>query len=280
MATLKELGIDYRVKAAHIVIATKALVDALLVINTRNRAVKTTQLSRLKQDIERGKFELTNQGIGVSITGVLNDGQHRLMALRDCGYPPVELLIVTGLSDESQALIDQQAKRSQADVVSLLLNQSVSTKIIAVINAAHRVRQGDDVFSYIASSEGVLGGYALAEAFTEKGEEVASVIQGCGPAYAAFICAGVLEYARKTSLSQALDFAEKLKTGLDLQANDPVYRLREAFVKRKSEFGAGAQGRVRAYAATTSACIAHSRREPLQLIRLAGSWGRVKKWAQ
>ena len=278
MSTLKELGIDHEKKGAHIITSSKAVVDALLAMNTRNRAIKPTQVLRLTQDVQAGKFVLTNQGIGVSISGVLNDGQHRLVALRDAGYPPVELLIVTGLSDESQALVDQQAKRSQADVVSLLLNQTVSTRIIAVINAESRVRQSGDAFSYKASSECVMGGYALAEVFAERGEEIASVIQACGSTKA-FVCASVLEYAKQTALSQALDFAEKLRLGVDLNGNDPVYRLREAFIKRKSEFGGGAQAGIRAYAATASACIAHSRREPLQLIRLASSWDRVKRWA-
>lgn len=277
MATLSELGIDYRAKAAHIVIATKALVDALLAMNTRNRAVKLSQVLRIRQDIDAGKFILTNQGIGVSVSGVLNDGQHRLISLRDAGYPPVELLIVTGLADEAQALVDQQAKRSQADVVSLLLNQTTSTKMIAVINAEARVNQKGDVFSYTKSEVALLGGYALAEIVVERGETIASIIQAAG-SESAFVCAALLEYAKRTSMEQAIDFADKLKRGVGLSENDPVYRLREAFVKRKTEFAGGAQGRIRAYSATTSACIAHSRREPLQFIRAASSWDRVKRW--
>jgi hypothetical protein len=114
---------------AQIKTATRQLVDSLLEMNTNNRAVRKSVVDCYKQDIADGRWYLTNQGIGVDINGVLIDGQHRLLAIKESGYPPIPLLIVSGLSVEAQTAIDQHSKRSVRDVWKLVLDHSVQIKV-------------------------------------------------------------------------------------------------------------------------------------------------------
>jgi hypothetical protein len=121
-------------KTAQIITANKEIVDELLAMNTNNRPLRPTIVKLYTDLIEQGKWMLTNNGIGVSSSNVLIDGQHRLHAIRAANYPPVKLLLVTGLDMESQIVVDQQAKRSARDALRLIFDIRVSKNAPAICN--------------------------------------------------------------------------------------------------------------------------------------------------
>jgi hypothetical protein len=104
--------------------------------------LRKTVVDSYCRDIKAGKWKLTNQGIGVTSTGVLADGQHRLMAIKECGYPPLPILIVTGLDCDVQIAVDTHAKRSQRDMLHFAFNERVSKSATAIGNLLLRISKG------------------------------------------------------------------------------------------------------------------------------------------
>jgi hypothetical protein len=203
---------------AEIVTATKELVDTLLSINTKNRKLRQSHIDYLKKEMLQGRWELTSQGIGVTASGVLSDGQNRLMALREAGYPPLEILLVTGLSDTAQIKTDTGAKRTVADLLRIHLNKSVSNLLVAAINVISRITDG----------ERKLSPEQVAEKLVEYADEIEQLqkVEGVStlnaPVYAALL------YSLKTTENlKLLDFARQIVTGINLQENDPAYVLRK-----------------------------------------------------
>ncbi len=149
------MSIKYEGERAEIVTASKQIVDKLLAMNTHNRKYKASWVKKLCADIKNGRFYLTNQGVGVSKDGVLLDGQNRLMAIRDAGYPPVKFVLVTGLDKISQQKIDVGFRRTLSDLLALLIDKpSVANIKTAACNAIWILNRelcpGDDQVRAIA----------------------------------------------------------------------------------------------------------------------------------
>ena len=61
---------------------------------------------------------LTHQGIAISETGRLLDGQHRLTAIANTGIS-AKFLVATGIPDDSFSVLDTGSARTAADVLSI-----------------------------------------------------------------------------------------------------------------------------------------------------------------
>ena len=157
---------------AQVVVMNKTKVDQLLEMNINNRPIKRSVVDRYKRDIVSGHWIITNQGIGVSDSGVLIDGQHRLLAIKECGYPPVEMLIVSGLPVESQRVIDQHAKRSARDVFKFVYNASVSRVTPAVLQVIAKF-ENEKIFSQ-ASTLTIDEMFLMYEQYGSSIDEIAS----------------------------------------------------------------------------------------------------------
>lgn len=265
--------IDYTKETALIVYSTKDIVDWLLSMNTHNRNIKRSAVDRLTESLNKGLFILTNQGIGISKTGFLVDGQHRLIAIKNAGYPSVKLLIVTGLDPQSQTVVDTHAKRSMSDVMRLVLNRTVSNAAIAAINIMFNVKPSNtsDGFTYIGKK--IPDVHECADALTEKEEIFTSLYSAFAGKVQASIYAAFIEYAERYSLEDACELAEQVKSGTMLQTNDPAYRLREKIKECKGS----TLNRADIYSYAVSACIAHAKRQPLSKLYKSSSWDKLPK---
>lgn len=101
-----------------IVMVTPEMAKSFLEMNTRNRPVNQSQLLLFVEQLTRGEMQLTHQGIAISETGVLLDGQHRLMAIAKTGIS-AQLLVSTGLPDSVFTVLDSGAKRKARDVLAM-----------------------------------------------------------------------------------------------------------------------------------------------------------------
>lgn len=86
----------------------------LLERNTKNRHPKPNAIDRYAKTMANGKWRRTNQGIGISRSGELVDGQNRLMACIQAGVP-FETTLATGLDEEAKDVVDVGVKRSLGD---------------------------------------------------------------------------------------------------------------------------------------------------------------------
>ena len=256
-------------KKAFIVVASEQLVDWLLSMNMNNRNVKKTHVDWIKKSIGEGNFVLTGQGISISKSGALIDGQHRLIAIRECGYPPVEFLVVTGLEDKAQMYIDQHAKRTVADMLRLTMNQSVSNTMAAV-GIFHIRLSEENGFSFSGVRPSL---NEICDVISEHHETMAAVISALGHQARVGTISALFHYALRAGLELAIELGEQIKTGESLCSDDPAYRLREFLIRNKPS---GGSGQMREYALSVSTCISHFNREKKQMLRPATSWSRLK----
>lgn len=260
-----------------IVTASKALVDKLLSMNTRNRLVKKSHVERITREIKDGKFFLTASGIGVSKTGVVLDGQHRLLAIKKAGYPPVKFVLTTGLEDESQIAVDRHAKRSLSDALTLHMNITVSGHMVALANSLHfaggATKQSRP---FAAAGSGGLQDSIMARFMADHSELAAKVVTVTGQTRAS-VAAAIFVYALHRP-DEAMEFARDVAKGANLSEDHPAYRLRSALTRFKASNNA--HGRMEVFKLAAAACMAHSNGRTLKLLRAADSWAESRwKWA-
>jgi hypothetical protein len=203
--------------------ATKDLVDSLLELNTNNRDLKKTVVDKYATDIKAGNWKLTNQGIGVTRSGCLADGQHRLHAIRKCGYPPVQLLIVYGLDDDVQMTIDSHAKRTARDALHFAFGHRVSKSAPAIGNVL--IRHSCKSWSGVGFTN-----HQLMAIIQEYSSEIDSVVNWpkssgffAAPYLAAFVYSMKLRPDREADI---LDFMRRVEAGEMLDRTMPEFHLR------------------------------------------------------
>jgi hypothetical protein len=259
-----------------IVTATKKLVDELLAINTHNRNAKQVAIDRLIDDLKNHAFYLTASGVGVSSEGVLIDGQHRLMAIRGAGYPPVRFVLATGLSPESQRVIDRHTKRNLADVLSLHMNITISTHVVALSKAiyTHGALLGKNEKFVNASRH--QSDTDAAEFIAEHGDLLAEVVSASGQARAP-VLAAFFVYALHDR-SSAMEFCRDVAKGINLSDEHPAYRLRLVIEKlRKAQ---GSAGRMELFKIAATAVVSHANGRTLKMLKESESWTNAPwKWA-
>lgn len=83
------------------IVTNKAIVDRLLDGNIRNRRLNAGHMKKLSMDIKNGRYVFNGQPVIRDQDGYLRDGQHRLIAIQEAGYPEIPLLLVTLKGDQS-----------------------------------------------------------------------------------------------------------------------------------------------------------------------------------
>ncbi len=255
---------------ATFVSVTKPLIDALLALNTRNRKLMPSAVARLKNDIQDGAYLPTCQGIGVDKLGVLADGQHRLVAFKEAGYPPLVFLLVTGLDPLAQSVIDRGAKRSLADALTIMEGRTVSNAIVAASSVFVTIKNADSKnLEFLNADVASRSDGRIKQAVVAWEDDVSAVMSVGGSSFRAAVTAALAVYHRHDT-EAALAFARKLKTGVELAADDPALRLREVLQRSSSAGGSG--GNLRAFKLTVAACIADATKRKLKLIKERDSW--------
>lgn len=97
---------------------TPADAAKLLALEGPQRKRIRSRVANLASAIERGEWTPDGNPIRVSADGVLLDGQHRLAAIVEAGIA-VPVVILTGLSAESQLVMDSGKARSFHDYLTI-----------------------------------------------------------------------------------------------------------------------------------------------------------------
>lgn len=247
---------------ATIKMATKELVESLLSMNTNNRNVRRGVIECYKQDMADGRWFVTNQGIGVDTNGVLIDGQHRLIALRECGYPSVPLLIVSGLDPLAQAAVDQHAKRSVRDVWRLAMNADVARAAPAVCNILYKDQHGwENARVSPQRLRDVLDSYVDEIVFIC--ECLPDISKWAAPYVAAFAWAAK-EFPTRWEDIRA--FIDRVRTGENLNRKMPEFHLRNLWQVSRASSGGVLQ--TERYAKTKKAVTAALNGDELGVLRV------------
>jgi len=242
------------------VVMTKAVVDCLLAANTDNRHVRGAQVDFLVRQLTEASWTVTNQGIGVDVNGVLIDGQHRLLALRKAGYPPVTMLVVTGLPPEARTAVDIGAKRTMRDLFQFAFEHHETTaKMIAVTRFWGAVSNNQRGGAPAAPTPHQL--FAWYEELATPLKDVLDV-QGSSRVAVPVLAAIVFRLHLFPQDARPLMFLEKVITGADLEAASPVLTLRN-WLNSPSNGGGGRSLADERYDKTASALVAYLENRPL-----------------
>lgn len=84
----------------------------------KERKLRPSFVSYLVEELKRGRFLLTHQGIAFNKTGELIDGQHRLEAIRVSGVS-ASLMVTTGIPSEAYEVFDRGIVRTISDVTDI-----------------------------------------------------------------------------------------------------------------------------------------------------------------
>lgn len=83
----------------------------------RNRKLTRPQVEKWKRVIAADRWKLTHEGVAISNTLKLLDGQHRLTAVSE-GETPVEFIVFVGVDEDTFKVIGQGKTRTAADALS------------------------------------------------------------------------------------------------------------------------------------------------------------------
>lgn len=197
----------------------------LLTHNINNRALRTSIVRRLADDMRNGHWRTTHQGIAIASTGRILDGQHRLHAIVEANTP-VQLMVATGLDEDAFRYIDCGQKRLAADRVHLFEDHALNRRACAIVTSYLRDGVGthpisvDDLEScFLEMSESAR---YVAEMFERKTRFIA-----VAPVGAALMCFHSFEPQK------ASEFADMLLSGLNLGEGSPALALREGLIGRR-----------------------------------------------
>lgn len=84
----------------------------------KNRPIRKAVVHSYAEQMKRGEWKITPQGISFDQKGRLIDGQHRLMAIIESGAK-VPMYVTTGVPVDRMMMIDCGAKRTAADILSI-----------------------------------------------------------------------------------------------------------------------------------------------------------------
>lgn len=99
-------------------VVNKELADQWLEKNTANRKFRRMHAEKMGRDVENGDREITHQGIGFDVKGVLIDGQHTLKTISQTGRP-LYLLVTYNLPERAKVVVDSGASRTAYDALTL-----------------------------------------------------------------------------------------------------------------------------------------------------------------
>jgi hypothetical protein len=99
-------------------LVTPELAAEYLAHNTMNRKILPKRVRGYKDQIKRGHWPLTHQGIAFDWNGVLRDGQHRLQAIIDAGTAMYQW-VCRGIDPQCASVLDSGKPRSLRDRVCI-----------------------------------------------------------------------------------------------------------------------------------------------------------------
>lgn len=120
-----------------IVNVTPAKAREFLAGNVDNRQLRQSYVRALREAFERGEYTMTHQGVAVSTTGRLLDGQHRLTAIAQMDGGTFPMLVAWDCPDEAFTVIDTGRMRSTADLLREDRKLVEVARFMARLNGVH-----------------------------------------------------------------------------------------------------------------------------------------------
>ena len=221
---MKQHQLDKVTVKKYLMTPTKA--KQLLDINTRNRKASPKVVSLYARDMAARNFVFNGHSVCVSNTGILLDGQQRLMACEKSGEP-FWTILVENLPEETMLTIDSGKKRTFGD--QLKINGHVNY---------NRLAASTKMLALIAKRDPKDHGWTVNEldAILDKHPNLAESVSHCIGAFhrSDNILAAMHYVATQTGYEQeANDFIRTWRDGQMNYENDPVVFIRDKLINNE-----------------------------------------------
>jgi hypothetical protein len=207
----------------------RVFAEAVLTYNTANRRINRRKLDVLAQQMASGAFENTGEPIIISAEGVLNNGQHRLLAVVEADAV-VDMDVRFGIPRRVFTKTDTGAPRTGGDVLTIA-GAAHGNAISSAVRLLILYRRGlpDSVRKFVSNAE-IAAAY---EAWSDIAE-VAQRVQGYnfpkGVRSTPLLATAYLA-SRSPGKAQLDGWLHTLATGLDATRGDPAWQLRERLMR-------------------------------------------------
>ncbi|MFJ9365424.1 hypothetical protein ACIRRA_13530 [Nocardia sp. NPDC101769] len=200
----------------------------MLELNPNNRPLRQARVQQYYDDMVSGRWQFNGEPIKFSSDGELLDGQHRLAAIARTSGMKFPILVVRNLSRETQVTMDQGAKRTPADQLTISGIRGHNTTMVAAALRVYIPWLEGNLFSdhtNVVSTTRIVEFatvYPEVVALAERFTSVASRLK-CRPAVA---CA-VLIRLTEVDEDAAAEFLRLWDSLVGLPAGSPILALRQ-----------------------------------------------------
>ena len=207
----------------------RAMAEAVLEMNTGNRKVNRRKLQELVSQLRGNEFENTGEPIIMAVEGVVNSGQHRLMAIAEADAV-VDLDVRFGVPRKVFSKTDTGVSRTSGDVLTIK-GVRAGRPVASAIRLALLYERGlPDSIRDLVSNDAV----GLAFDRWPDMETVVSRVNAFSYPKAVksapFFVTAFL--ASRTPQKGKLDaWLEAVATGLEVGRDHPAYQLRERLLR-------------------------------------------------
>ncbi|MET8428361.1 hypothetical protein [Nocardia sp. NPDC004860] len=207
-----------------------ALARRWLERNPNNRPIRQARVQQYYDDMVSGRWRFNGEAIKFGPDGELLDGQHRLQAIARTTGMRFPMLIVRGLSRDTQVTMDQGAKRTPSDQLTITGITSHNTSMVAAALRVYMVWMEGNLFGDIVRGAGV-STTRVVEFATAYPELVTiadrfTVVAKRLKARPAVACAVAMRLS-EIDAAAAAEFVRLWDSGAGLAADSPILALRD-----------------------------------------------------
>ncbi|NGO73181.1 hypothetical protein [Streptomyces boncukensis] len=213
---------------------TPDLAREWLTRNTHNRPVRKTAIAKYARDMAAGHWAMNGESIKFAIDGTLLDGQHRLLALI-AADTSVNMLIVSGLVNTSQATMDAGAKRTTGDALSLN-GEKHSQMLASVLKKVWMWDRGDyKLSSNVTPSTAECAALLAERPEIHRSVEVAVWVRQTFKALQPSITGTAHHLFSRIAPDEAVWFFARVADGVELSPGHPILALRARVVNEAQD---------------------------------------------
>ncbi|MEG8184274.1 hypothetical protein GZH49_38110 [Nocardia terpenica] len=214
-----------------IVAVDAALARKWLQRNHNNRPIRQARVQQYYDDMVSGRWRCNGEAIKFTADGGLLDGQHRLTAIARTNGFSFPMLVVRGLDPDSQVTMDQGAKRTAGDQLTLSGICGHSTTMVAAALRVYLIWMEGDLFKDTTHASAAVSttkvvefahAYPQTVATAERFTTVAARLK-CRPAVACAVAIRLTEI----DTDAAGEFVHLWDCGAGLAEGSPILALRE-----------------------------------------------------
>lgn len=207
----------------------RAFAEEVLKLNTANRKVNRRKLETLADQVRSGEFENTGEPIIVSAEGVLNNGQHRLLAVVEADAV-VDMDVRFGIPRRAFTKTDTGAARTGGDVLTVA-GAAHGGAVSPAVRLLVLYKRGlpEAVRGFVSNDE-IARAYGRWTEIAEAAQRVQGYNFPKGVRSTPLLATAFL--ASRSPAKARLDaWLHTLATGLDATRDNPAWQLRERLMR-------------------------------------------------